>query len=153
MHKLFIGICLISISANLASAQDKSHQSSVILPDNFIQVTIGSNEDSNTQRKTSRQDEEIRRLKGRIYTLEKAVRQLQEEIYWLRYAKEPASSAIPAKDNKASHWFCSITSNFSRTYSGKGSTQVEARSLALTACQERDGISCSEDKIRCEKAE
>ncbi len=156
-RSLFFVSLLLSVPAFSQSAP--TVRGEVVLPDNFIRVTIGQEAEIPPQGRRVKNDEEVKRLRGRVHTLETAVRQLQEEIYWIRYAAKTApptqTIVVPVKEERRENaWYCSLTSNFNKTYSGKGNTKVEASANALNSCQSGDGgIFCKEENVQCEKAE
>lgn len=122
-------------------------QPKVILPEHFVKIPEDG--DRTFDKKKAKQDEEIRLLKARTKVLEEAVRQLQEEVYWLRYANDIKPSP---KERNPSVWFCSVKSAFDRTYTGQGETQVEARAKAMDSCEKADGgLHCKDEKMVCEK--
>ncbi|RYZ87517.1 MAG: hypothetical protein EOP04_11520 [Proteobacteria bacterium] len=135
-------ILLLTIfTTGMISAQPK-----VDRPQNFVEIPVDSDRAYN--KKNSRDDEEIRVLKARVRILEAATRELQQEIYSIKYGH---GSSAHYPNLKPTAWYCSVKSSFSKSYSGRGATQLDAKDTALNTCQKEDSIHCRVDNVDCEK--
>jgi hypothetical protein len=83
-------------------------------------------------------------LNDRLRHLERAVRQLQSVVF-------DVDSPVVSPDASKIKFACSVTSSFSKTYIGKGTTEVEARARALQSCEQAESPTfCSKGKPVCE---
>lgn len=82
----------------------------------------------------------VRDLEERIYRLERAVSQLQNEVFRL--------SETPRKAEKEVS--CYIKTTFKGTFTGNGKTQNEAKGKALKACGDGGSMFCDENDVKCD---
>lgn len=151
------GVC--SFFSGLAFAQRTSTK--VNLNGGIVKIEIDDNESINDfdsyfkKRKTNTRDErvvvyeEIIRdqsesmisLNNRIKLLERAVKQLQEQVFDLSVQKT----------TQTKKYTCSLTSNFNKTYIGEGTNLIEAKANVTKACEtgEKTGIHCDKNDIEC----
>lgn len=137
------GLLLTLLVASSALSADAPK---VAFPSHFI--LIPDADDRPLEKKAAKYQDTVY-LRERVKTLERAVRQLQEEVAWLRYSnpsKNPGTYDRPTQT-----WFCAAKSSFDRMYAGKGSTQLEARVNAVNACKKEESLHCSEKSVTCEK--
>jgi hypothetical protein len=134
------------VLAMLVSAQFLDAQPRTDTSRNF--VVIPSYTEESHGKINWREEGEIQSLKARVKILEAATRQLQEEIYSIKYAHsgKPISANV-----KSAAWFCAVKSSFNRSYSGRGKTKLESRVNALDSCRKEDGIHCKEERVECER--
>ncbi|MEZ4818532.1 MAG: hypothetical protein R3A45_01070 [Bdellovibrionota bacterium] len=81
-------------------------------------------------------------LRRRVWELERAVQQLQEEVFQIKVSQqEPAQPS----------WVCSVKA-MGETYTGMGPTQAVAKSETLQACKDgNNGSSFHCGSITCEQ--
>ena len=85
----------------------------------------------------------VKELRRRVRLLEKAVKQLQEQVYDLKYA---GTVNTPKKTHT-----CFISTTFHGTVSGTASTLAAAKAKALKACDAKGaGLSCEPKNLKCD---
>lgn len=105
-----------------------------------IRIEIGKNYDRYS-------NEELRR---RVYDLERAVAQLQAEVFHLSVRDRlnptyPAPAATPAKE-----WTCTLQA-FATTYVGEGSTRAKALASVIKQCSDAtNAIHCKDSDAKCD---
>ena len=85
-------------------------------------------------------DEELRR---RVWQLEKAVAQLQDQVFQLALKNGSQNSG-------SGNWTCQIQS-FGKTHIANGSTKASALAQVLKKCSDAtNAIHCSEAQVKCD---
>jgi hypothetical protein len=106
--------------------------------------------------KSSQKANEVEALKRKVKTLEteilflkNAVKELQQSVFASYYQRAPVTTqpnTIQVKSKKTL-WSCYLQDPFGKTFSGKGSTEIEASGIALKACG--GGIYCKKNSLKC----
>ena len=81
-----------------------------------------------------------RSAEQRVRRLERAVRDLQIQVYQLQLnnIQQPIAIAVHT---------CSLPTSFDGTFLGKGLTEIEARANAVNACKDGGGFPCSDSRV------
>ena len=92
---------------------------------------------------------EVQTLKNEISFLKKAVRELQQSVFSSYYQRAPVATqpSTIQVNSKKTLWSCYLQDPFGKTFSGKGSTEIEASGIALKACG--GGIHCKKNALKC----
>lgn len=104
-----------------------------------IRIEIGQNYDRYS-------NDELRR---RVYDLERAVAQLQAEVFHLslKDRMNPKTTANPTAPTK--EWTCTLQA-FGSTHVGEGKTRSKALAKVLKKCSDAsDAIHCRESDAKC----
>jgi hypothetical protein len=89
-------------------------------------------------------NEELRR---RVWTLERAVSQLQDQVFQL--ALRNGGSALGDSNANSTTWTCRIES-FGKTFVSSGKTKSIALALVLKKCADAsNAIHCHEEDVKC----
>ena len=88
----------------------------------------------------------IRELQKRVWMLERAVVQLQNQAF-------PVPVGI-AQPTPVKTFSCYLQTPFKGTFTGTGRSIIEAKGKALKACTDGGGsIHCDDDKVKCDSAD
>lgn len=94
----------------------------------------------------------VKALEDEVFFLKNAVRELQQTVFSAYHhphhppAPPAPTSNIQLKSEKTI-WSCYLQDPFGKTFSGKGSTEMEASGIALKACG--GGIHCKKSALKC----
>jgi len=99
-----------------------------------VKIWLG-NLERDRYRREARKDARIRRL-------ERAVQQLQEQVFNLTLAKNSAPQEV---------WVCEVSA-FSDTFMGEHAQKAKAKSIAVKKClKKRSAMFCKKEEVTCEK--
>jgi len=94
----------------------------------------------------------LEQLQKRVWTLEHAVLQLQEQLHKQNQAQatEAAVTPAPSAEPESKGWTCEITMN-GKTYSATERTKLLASIHAQKRCTSYTNV-CGETQVRCQPA-
>ncbi len=120
-------ILIIAICALILNPFYMAHADAIVP----IRIEVGKDYDGYS-------NEELRR---RVWQLEKAVTQLQDQVFQLAIRNNDSRSSGP--------WTCSIQS-FGKTLVATGSTKTAATAEALKRCSDAtNAVHCHESDVKC----
>lgn len=104
--------------------------------DEPIRIEIGKNYDGYS-------NEELRR---RVWQLERAVTQLQDQVFQLAIRGGEGSKVTPAAT-----WTC-FTQSFGKTFTASAATKANSLAQVLKKCGDAtNAIHCKESEVKCDK--
>ncbi len=118
---------------------------------NPLAINIGSQNDLSDRVK--KLESEMTELRAELKTIrEKNAAPVQSGPVIIMPAQTQAAPTTPTPVAAAKTYSCFIVTAFNGTFTGKGSSSMEARGAALQACSKGGGgISCSETKLKCDE--
>jgi hypothetical protein len=127
MKRFTLGVLIVSLVSGSALADSLNIK---IGSDDVLRIQAGSQHSSNAT---------IRELEERVYRLERAVAQLQNEVF--RLSEQPRKVA----EKKVS---CYLNTTFDGTITAKGDSKNECAGKVLHECNEKGVAFCKEKDIK-----
>lgn len=130
-HLMFVGFVSVVLLVSGLVLADQSL--SMRIGDNIFRIQAGAQPSQTASN---------RELEQRIWMLERAVNQLQNQVFRL-------SDQGPREAPKTSS--CYLKTSLKGTFTGSGASKTEAKGKALKACTDAGGgIFCDETELRCD---
>ncbi|MEY3903716.1 MAG: hypothetical protein RL189_3022 [Pseudomonadota bacterium] len=145
IHVLFYSLTFFPVVGHAEGEKRKITQTEIIR----IEIDDASDRipDMQDRRKsdyTKLNAQQIKELYRRVYRLEMAVVQLQEQVFQLSKSTKPKDP-----DTNQQMWTCMLTDSFKKTFSAKSSSETESRALVIQKCQTENSFGCEESKVKC----
>jgi|GEM_PF-6865086 len=112
-------------------------------------VSVSVNKGSQKTNEVEALKQKVRSLENEVLFLKKAIKELQQSVFASYYHRAPVvtQAADISVKSKKTLWSCYLQDPFGKTFSGNGSTEIEASGLALKACG--GGIHCKKKDLKC----